>query len=360
MVNPEIWSKVPDGDVGESVGLTQLVEDGKDNHKSNVADDDPFCVLGFIQGAGGVEVVDTVTEAVLLSLSSALTLAFVEVMSSNVHEQVHGPTSQLLANGMEQGGKRSLLGQLVDFVDGFANTAGVFSSGLWHKDHVALHVASGFVVLAVRDLPGEVRDEQGGVADQTDSVVEDLGGGERLMTALVSQNPQAGAEKTLNKGIDEPQGGAGWGERHILWCDELVEEGKGDAYAGNITEHVEEAPCARALEAVLRDRIAEVVDGVVGDLELVAVGVDELAPLLLLGELNLGGQRGEGSGGRRLARRVDGGGNGSRRRRVSGAGGHGSAKKLALGKSGGNRSHVCRWYAKRTDMGEIIEKVGGS
>jgi len=65
-----------------------------------------------------------------------------------------------------------------------------------------------------------------------------------------------------------------------------VEDVEGGSERGKVTSNVAETTEARALEAVLGDGIADVLDGVVGDLELVAVGVEELAigPLAVLAD----------------------------------------------------------------------------
>lgn len=44
-------------------------------------------------------------------------------------------------------------------------------------------------MFAVRDLPRKVWDQQSGVADPADSVIQSLARGERLMTALVGKHP---------------------------------------------------------------------------------------------------------------------------------------------------------------------------
>ena len=56
------------------------------------------------------------------------------------------------------------------------------------KDRVALHVAGAFVVLAVRDHKRRIK-------QPAHRVVERLEGAERLVAALVRQDPQARAEE---------------------------------------------------------------------------------------------------------------------------------------------------------------------
>lgn len=85
-----------------------------------------------------------------------------------------------------------------------AALSGVLLTSAGHEDHVALHVARGLVVLAVADLPAEVRDEQSGVQEPADGVIERLAGREGLMAALVCNHPQTGAEQALGKGVPGP------------------------------------------------------------------------------------------------------------------------------------------------------------
>ena len=86
-----------------------------------------------------------------------------------------------------------------------ASARTVFVLGLWDKHHIALHVTSGFVVLAMRNLPGEIWYQKGGVTEEADSVVENFAGGKGLMTTLVSQHPETRTEKALHKGVQKPE-----------------------------------------------------------------------------------------------------------------------------------------------------------
>lgn len=58
-------------------------------------------------------------------------------------------------------------------------------------------------------------------------------------------------------------------------------EEEGGSNADDVTGDVVETGGSRALEAAGRDGLADLLDGVVGDLELVAVGVDQGATLVL-------------------------------------------------------------------------------
>ncbi len=119
------------------------------------------------------------------------------------------------------------------------------------------------------------------MTDPSGRVVENLGGRERLVTALVGKNPETSSEQTLNDGVQYPQCRTKWCERNVLWGDEFVEEEKGGRKTGNIPSHVAQPPQSRSLEAVLWNSISNVIDGEVWQLELVSVGINELSVSLL-------------------------------------------------------------------------------
>ena len=333
VVHPQIRDEVPHEHVGEAVGAAEHGQDGDGDGQAQVAEEDELGILGLEERAGRAEVVDAGSEAVLHALAAALGLALVVVVARDVAEEVHGPAEQLLGERVDDGGDGRLLGQLVQLVGQAADAAGELVARLGHEDHVALHVARGLVVLAVRDLPREVGDQEGRVADEARGVVEHLGGREGLVAALVGQHPQAGAEEALDHGVQGPEGGAGGRPGDVIGGDEVVEEGKGEGQAGDVTGDVGQAAQAGALEAVLGDGIADVVDRVVGQLELVAVGVEQLA-VGCLGIVERGHGRERGGRGR-LARSVSGGALGGGGGRVGVHGGSGPAQGVTLGAGGG-------------------------
>jgi hypothetical protein len=125
---------------------------------------------------------------------------------------------------VDQGGDWSLLGQLVQLVHELSDTSGIYLPSLGNKDHVTLHISGGLVVLAVGDLPGEVWDKKGGVADPTDSVIEDLGLRESLVATLVRKNPETGAKKTLDESVERPKHKSNGRRGNVLGSDESVEQ----------------------------------------------------------------------------------------------------------------------------------------
>jgi hypothetical protein len=259
-----------------------LIEDISGDGETQVTQGNQLRILSLIQRAGGVEMVDTTEVAIALALSAALGLAFVVVVAGDVGEKIHGPSEQLLKEEVGDGGDGGLLHQLIQIVDGLANARSVLVPGLGHEHHVTGEVTSGLVMLAVGDLPGEVGHQQSGMADPADSVIQNLGGGESLVATLVSQNPDTGTDHTLDNGIDGPQDHSrrqrGDGFRSDIVV-EGIEDGRQD---GNIAEDIVQAGGGTALIAMSGDGVSDLLDSVIGDLELVSIGVQHLALVLRL------------------------------------------------------------------------------
>ena len=220
--------------------------------------------------------------AVLAALTFALSLAFVLVMARNVAQQVPWPADQLLANQHGSGVQWRLFHQLMHLMQDVTHSARVLLARARQEDHVTLHVAGGFVVLSVADLPAEVRDQKSGVREPANGVVEGLGRREGLVTALVRQDPQAGAEKALKESVARPQSSAEGIRRHVDRRAVGVEKVERACHKCYIASDVAQATKTRPLKAVLGDSIADVLDGVVWELELIAISVKELLLLLLL------------------------------------------------------------------------------
>lgn len=331
MVDPEVGKEVPDEHVVEAEGLGEVDKAGNGDTDTDVAQDNELGIAVLIQGAARIEVVDTTAETVLLALATALALALMVVVAGDVGQKVVGPADELLHDEHQEGEGGGLLGQLRQLVDELAEAGGLLLAGSGDEDHVALHVASGLVVLAVGDLPAEVGDEERRVQDPAGHIVDEGGVGEGAVAALVGNDPQTGAEETLEDRVQGPEAGADGLGGDVLGGDEVVVDGEGGGQEDDVAEDVEVALEGGALEAVLGDGIVDVLNGEVGGSELVAVRVEETAIVavgLLGGGLGLGGERGErGRRGRvlgRLRRR-----NGSR---GLGVGGRGRGSVPALGR----------------------------
>ena len=311
MVDPEIRNEVPHEQVGPAEVVAEVDESGDGNGETDVAQHDQLSILGLVERTAWVKVVDTVEETVLLALSATLELALVVVMASDIGQEVVGPANQLLTKKHDQGYNGGLLAELGQLMGQLAEARSLLLASLGYEDHVTLDVTGGLVVLAVGDLPAEVRHKEGRMEDPTDGVIEHFGGAEGLVTTLVSQHPHAGTEQALDEGVESPEHGAHGRRGDVLGGHVVVEEVEGRAQTRNVTEDIVETCGSGALVAVLGNGITDVLDGVVGDLKLIAVGVNELAEDGLLdGDSILrseGGQRGgRGRGPRRVEGRGDG------------------------------------------------------
>lgn len=333
MVNPEVWGEVPDEHVEPSEFASKGVQDGSDDQQAEIAEQDQLGVLGLVQWAVGVEMIDAAEETVTLALSASLALTFMEVMAGNIGEKVHGPSKELLENHVDDGMDGSLLGEFIELVDQAANARSICLSGLGDKDHVTLHVSGSLVVLSVGDLPGEVWHEQRGVQDPANGVIEDLGGRERLMAALVSQHPDTGSEQTLDESVQRPEDEANWSRGDSLGSDIVVEDVEGGSKTGNVSQDILHAAEAITLVAVGWNGITDLLDGEVWQLELVAISVDQLADSGVLLVFRFRGER------RIRCRHVLG----SVQRRGSGGAGGGRGRRLSASGSSsrkGGRGHL--------------------
>lgn len=132
------------------------------------------------------------------------------------------------------------------------------------------------------------------------------------MSALVGHDPEASAEETLEDSVESPAGDTSRVERDVLRREVGVEKVEGGGEESDVAADVVEASGGRAVEAVLGDGIVELLDSVVGDLELVAVEIAEDAHGLALSlHLGHGGERGRrGRGAGRVAGRAEASGRG--------------------------------------------------
>lgn len=312
MVDPEVRDEVPDEHVVPAKVGSEEVESSAGENEADVAQDNELGILCLVEGAAGVEMVDSTAEAVLLALAAALTLALMVVVASDIGEKVVGPANDLLGNEHGKGEGRGVLGELGELVDHAAETSGLLLASARDEDHVALHVAGCLVVLAVGDLPAEIGDQERGVEDPASHVVDEAGVGKGTVATLVGNDPEAGAKEALEDGVDGPEGASGEGAWDVLGGHKVVEDGEGGGEVDHVAGNVGVALESRALKAVLGDGITDVLDGVVGRRELVAVGVDELAVGGLGGVYVDRGERrqrgGRGRGSRGVDRRDGGGG----------------------------------------------------
>lgn len=331
VVNPEVWKEVPDEHVPSAVHLGKVNKRRDRNPNTQIRKQHKLSILRLIKRTRRVKVVHTPKPPILLSRTSALLLQLVVIVARNVGDEVKDPSTELLTDKVDESRDWGLLGQLVELVNHAADAGGVDFASFWHKHHVLIHVTGGLVVLSVGDLPGEIWHQKCGVADPADGVVDDLGWGESLVSALVSEDPDTGTEETLNHGIHAPEHSADWSRWDSLWGNVSVECPECSREAGKVAGDIRQRKESVALEAVLWNGADDVAHGVVWDLELVAVGIEQL---LLLNILGLGAHAGERGGGWGLAWGIKwrGGGGGGR---GDGRSGRSAAESLVLRNGGG-------------------------
>jgi len=273
VVDPEVGDEVPDEHIDPAELVAEKVQDGTSNRNTEITEQDQLLVLPLIQRARWDEVVDTAAKTIVLANTLAFGLLLVLVMAGDVAENVCWPTDELLTDEMEERSDGGILSELVELVGELAETRSVdlFSGRV--EDHVAVKVASGLVVLAVGNLPREVRNKKCRVKDPANGVIDGLGRRERLMAALVCKNPDTSTEKTLKESVASPESRTNRHAWYRLGSDIVVEDVECGRQAGNVASDVGQASDGGPLEAVSRDRIAELLDSVVRNDELVAVRV---------------------------------------------------------------------------------------
>lgn len=156
------------------------------------------------------------------------------------------------------------------------------------------------------------------------------------MATLVGNDPEAGSEQTLQDRVQSPETSPHRLRGDVLWRDEGVGEvecgGKECNVAGNVCHALE----SRTLEAVSGNGIANLLDGVVGDLELVSVCIEKDTSLVLGKRVVDRAERGDRGRRGRLSWRVIGRHGG---RVCHAGGGSGGALKSRARREGGSGSH---------------------
>lgn len=300
MVDPKIGDKVPDQEVVPAIVGAKIIQNSAGQGDTDVTEHNQMGVLVLKKRSARIEVVDTATITVVLALATALLLSLVVIVASNVGQKVVGPAHKLLGHKHHQSKDGSLLGELTQFVDHLTETASLLLASARDKYHVALQMASGLVVLAVGHLPTEVGDEQSRVDNPADNVVVELGGGEGAMAALVSQDPETCSKETLEESVQTPEDEADWVRWDGLGSDKVVEEVEGGGQASAVTEDIAQTKKTVALKTVLGNGIPNILDGVVRDLERVAIRVYQLSIVDLGSGIRI--ERGHGREGSRGSR----------------------------------------------------------
>lgn len=140
-------------------------------------------------------------KAILLSLAATFNLLLVVVVAGHIGNKIGRPATKLLVEQMESRGNWCLFSQLGHLVEQMPVPRRIALSRFGNEHHVTLHISGAFVMFAVRNLPGEIRDQKKRVTDPAHSVIQRLTWREGLMTALVGKNPQSSCEQPLKDGV---------------------------------------------------------------------------------------------------------------------------------------------------------------
>ena len=97
------------------------------------------------------------------------------------------------------------------------------------------------------------------------------------MTTFVSENPQACANAALEKCVQDPSYTTEELGRDVFRGYELMADQPGDGQIKKIPTNICQTSRGGTLEAVGGDSGTNIGDGEIGDLELVAIGVDQFA-----------------------------------------------------------------------------------
>lgn len=125
-----------------------------------------------------------------------------------------------------------VFGIFCDVLHGFANALGIGKSCIGNIRSIGRHVSNTFVMVSVRYLPREVRNEESGVKNQSKTVIEDLGWGECHVTTFMCENPDTRTEKSLEESVQSPESKTQRVVRYVERSNEVVEdvESEGDKH----------------------------------------------------------------------------------------------------------------------------------
>lgn len=205
VVNPDVGNDPQERNRLPVKNLSRLVEDEAGDSKTNVGDDDEVGLLGKEENTPGVEVAAALVEPAFLVVVANTAL----VASRDVEEEVGLPAEELVGKQLDGGDNGRVLGELLKGLDGDAHFIGHLLNGARNEDEVLVDVAGEAVVAGMRDLPGEIRNTKGRVAEPADDIVQTLVPREGAVATLVGENPQAGEDAALGSAVENPESGTG-------------------------------------------------------------------------------------------------------------------------------------------------------
>lgn len=148
---------------------------------------------------------DASRRSIVFSHATSFALASVVVMPGFILQKVYGPSNQLAAEHNHCGHQWGFLSELSQFVNLSPELACINFTCFWKKYHIPFHMACALMVLAMRDLPGEVRNQQRRMQHPTRGIVQAFGLRKGLVATFVSDDPETGSEKTLQESVNGPE-----------------------------------------------------------------------------------------------------------------------------------------------------------
>lgn len=199
MVNPHVRDDVKKRNSLPADVEGAPVQSAAGESQAQIRKSDEDGLTGAEDGRGRLKVAHA-QPALVVTLKTLLS-------SGGVDQEVSLPSSQLVEDQLDDLDNGRVLDHLGVQVKVGQAAGGALVDSLGDESHVLLHVAGVVVVTVVAVLPAEVGDEQGGMHDPAHHVVELAVHGESAMAALVSQNPDTGADEALDVTVDHPGGG---------------------------------------------------------------------------------------------------------------------------------------------------------
>lgn len=204
MVHPEVRKTVEESSVPATQELRNVEKNGENNGDSDVAH-------GNQRSLTAGEHICVRVEVKLLRGGRFRAVAPDQALDTgtSVDKNVRGPANKLV----EKKGSESDNGRVSGgVVDELGNNAGlgldlllvlVLAGG--DENGVALHVVVEAVVTSVGELPAEEGHQKGAVEEPAGDGVDGEVGGERVVAALVRQDPDTGEEQSLDETVDGPE-----------------------------------------------------------------------------------------------------------------------------------------------------------
>ena len=101
VIHPQIRETVPDQEVRPAeVGANEVQGSGSQSN-SKIAQKDKMLVLPLVEWTGWLEMVDATPESILLALSFSFNLSLMDVVASNIGDEIHWPAEELLSDKIQ-------------------------------------------------------------------------------------------------------------------------------------------------------------------------------------------------------------------------------------------------------------------